>query len=519
MKLTVGSGRLAEARADVLVVERYAGEPRWGPEATRVDRALGGWIGQALAEERFEARVGETTSLHTAGRLAARRVVVVGMGARRECTAETVRRAAAAAVRRARDLGARSVAVGLLGGRLPVRTQAQAIGEGALLGSYVFDRYKARKDEGRAVETLALVAPDARSQAAAREGLRVAELTAEATAFARDLINEPANSVTPAALARVAEEIARAAGLRLRVLDRDGCEELGMGAFLGVNRGSAEPPRFIHLTYVPRGRPRRRIALIGKGITFDSGGLDLKPADAMERMKGDMAGAAAVLGIMKVLPRLRPPVEVHGLVAATDNMPSGSATKPGDVLRAMNGKTIEVTNTDAEGRLTLADAMAYALREIRPDEMVDIATLTGAISIALGPLCAGLMASHEPLRDRLLAAAEAAGERVWPMPLIDEYREGLRSEVADLRNTGPRPGGAITAALFLREFAGQTPWAHLDIAGASFTDKDLPYAPKGGVGFGTRTLLAYLMASGGRGAQPRRRGGFPGAGGGREAVG
>ena len=305
--------------------------------------------------------------------------------------------------------------------------------------------------------------------------------------------------MTASALAETARAIAREAGLRVRVLDRAACEKMGMGAFLGVNRGSVEPPQFIHLAYVPRRPARRRLALIGKGITFDSGGLDLKTAEGMERMKGDMSGAAAVLGVLKVLPRLRPAVEVHGLVAATDNMPSGSATKPGDVLRAMNGKTIEVNNTDAEGRLTLADAIAYARKEIKPHEIVDIATLTGACSIALGSLCAGAMSNDAALQSRVLAAGARVGERLWPLPLIDEYREGLRSEVADLRNTGPRPGGAITAGLFIREFAGDTPWVHLDIAGVAFTDKDLPYAPKGGVGFGARTLIEYVLAAAGRG--------------------
>jgi leucyl aminopeptidase len=495
MKIVVGGGALTEAGADVLVVERYAGETRLPAEAARVDRALGGLLGRALAEERFEGKVGETTHLHAEGRLPARRVLVVGMGPQRECTAEMVRRAASAALRRARDLGARTVVMGLIGGRVPAARRAQAIGEGALLGTYTFDRYKARKGEDRAVETLTLVAERA-DQAAAREGARIAGLTAEATAFARDLINEPANSVTATALAREAEAIAKAGGLRVKVYDRAACEKMGMGAFLGVNRGSQEPPRFIHLTYAPGGRARRRIALIGKGITFDSGGLDLKTAEGMAWMKGDMSGAAAVLGVMKVLSRLRPAVEVHGLVAATDNMPSGSAIKPGDILRAMGGKTIEVNNTDAEGRLTLADALGYALKEVEPDEIVDIATLTGACSIALGSLCAGAMTNNQALQSRVLRAGEEAGERVWPLPLIDEYREGLRSEVADMKNTGPRPGGAITAGLFLKDFAGSTPWVHLDIAGAAFTDKELPYAPKGGVGFGTRTLIAYVVAAG-----------------------
>jgi len=504
MKLTVGTGPLTEATGDVLVLERYAGETRLGPDAARVDRALGGLLGRVLAEERFEGRVGETVHVHAAGGLGVKRVLVVGMGPRAEAKAETIRRAASAAARRARDLGAKTVVMPLLGTRLPARLRAQACGEGALLGLYAFDRYKAKKNGDRAVETLTVMAPGSREQAPVREGLRVEGVEAEATNFARDLINEPANAITATALARQAEAIAKAGGLGVRILDREACARLGMGAFLGVNRGSQEPPRFIHLTYKPKGRAARRVALIGKGITFDSGGLDLKTAEGMAWMKGDMSGAAAVLGVMKVLPRLAPPVEVHGLIAATDNMPSGSATKPGDILRTMNGKTIEVNNTDAEGRLTLADAMAYALKEVKPDEMVDIATLTGACSIALGSLCAGAMSNDEGLQTRLLTAAEAAGERVWPLPLIDEYREGLKSDVADLRNTGPRPGGAITAGLFLEEFAGKTPWIHLDIAGAAFSDKDLPYAGKGGVGFGARTLLAYVTGAGEKGAKRRR---------------
>jgi leucyl aminopeptidase len=501
MKLEISVGAAAAARGDALVLGRHAGEERPGAELRQVDEALGGLLLRALADQRFEGRVGETADLHAGGRLGATRVIVVGLGPAAEWTAEVLRRAAGAGARRARDLGATSLVLPLPGARgqgLGPALRAQAAVEGALLGLYTFDRYKAKKEDARAVSALTLLLPAARDRRAVGQGARVGELAAEATALARDLVNEPANSVTATALAGTAREVARAGGLRVRILDRAACRRLGMGAFLGVNRGSVEPPRFLHLAYVPKRRVRRRIALIGKGITFDSGGLDLKTAEGMQHMKGDMAGAAAVLGVLKVLPRLGPAVEVHGLVAATDNMPSGSATKPGDVLRAMDGKTIEVTNTDAEGRLTLADALAYARREVEPHEIVDIATLTGACAIALGPLCAGAMTNDRALQDRLLEAAARAGERIWPLPLIDDYREGLKSEVADLRNTGPRYGGAITAGLFLREFAGDVPWVHLDIAGAAFTDKDLPYAPKGGVGFGTRTLLEYVLAAGAR---------------------
>ena len=267
---------------------------------------------------------------------------------------------------------------------------------------------------------------------------------------------------------------------------------MGMGAFLGVAIGSEQPPKFVHMAYHPGRRPRKKIAIIGKGITFDSGGLDLKPADGMLRMKNDMSGAAAVLAVMRALPALAPPVEVHAVIAATENMVSGKAQRPGDIVRAMNGVTIEIGNTDAEGRLTLADALAYAATRIKPDEMVDLATLTGACVVALGPLCAGLLANNQSLADRVKSAADLVGERVWQLPMIDEYKEGLKSDVADINNVGPRGGGAITAGIFMKEFAGDVPWVHLDIAGPAFSDNDLPLGPKGGTGFGVRTLLAYL---------------------------
>jgi leucyl aminopeptidase len=443
-----------------------------------------------LEAEGFEGKPGQVTHVHLAGRPAAARLIVVGLGEAGKATLETARRSAAAGVRRARDLGARTVTLDLLGERLPPGQRAQAVVEGALLGTYSFDRYK-REKNGRAVEALRVVAPDARVAREAEAGVRRGEVFAQATALARDLVNMPANDVHPTHLAQVATRIAREARLRLRVLDRAACQRMGMGAFLGVAAGSAQAPKFIHLTYAP-GRPGRRVALVGKGITFDAGGLDLKTAEGMLRMKDDMSGAAAVLGVMKALAVLGAPVEVHGLIAATENMPSGSALRPGDILRAMNGTTIEVGNTDAEGRLTLADALAYANARVKPDEIIDVATLTGACVVALGPLCAGLFASDQALADRLLAAADRAGERLWQLPLIEEYREHLKSEVADLNNVGPRGGGAITAGLFLKEFAGATPWAHLDIAGPAFSEKDLPLAPKGGTGAAVRTLLTYL---------------------------
>jgi leucyl aminopeptidase len=494
MNVSVIGRALPSVAADAVVVGAYADDKRLREPAARVNEASGGVLADVLEAEKFAGKLGQVTHLHANGRLPSRRVVVVGLGKRAETTAETLRRAAAAGLRRARDLGARAVAIEVLGDRLPVRQRAQAVVEGGILGTYTFDRYKREKSD-RQVDSLQLCEPDGRHRREATEGARRGEIFAQATWFARDLVNAPANDVHPTYLARTAADIAKERGLKLEVLERADCRKLGMGMFLGVAAGSEQPPKFIHLTYTPAGRRRKRVAIIGKGITFDSGGLDLKSAEGMLRMKDDMSGAAAVLGIMRALPALKPSVEVHGLIAATENMPSGSAIRPGDVLRAMNGTTVEIGNTDAEGRLTLGDAICYAVQKVNADEIVDLATLTGACVVALGPLCSGLFANDQALADRLIAAADAAGERVWPLPLIDEYRENLKSDVADMNNVGPRGGGAITAGLFLKEFAGERPWAHLDIAGPAFVEKDTPLSPKGGTGCAVRTLLAYLTDS------------------------
>ena len=484
------TGPLAAIKADALVVGLSVDDKRLPPSLTALDRQTGGRIGSVLAAERFQGKLGAVTHVHVEG-LGASRVVVSGLGSRKEFGAEAIRRAASAGLRRARDLGARTVALELSGDRLSPRERAHAAVEGAILGTYVFDRYRREKSD-KAVTTLYVVAADGRQAREVTEGARHGEVYARGTWLARDLINAPANDVHPTYIADVARQIAREGKLKVKVLDREECATLGMGAYLGVAQGSEQPPKFIHLTYTPGARAAKRVAIIGKGVTFDSGGLDLKSAEGMSRMKNDMSGAAAVLAILRALPELRPSVEVHGLIAATENMPSGAALRPGDVLRAMNGTTIEVGNTDAEGRLTLADAICYARDKIRPEETIDMATLTGACVVALGPLCAGLLANDQALADRLLAAADDAGERVWQLPLIDEYRDGLKSDVADINNVGPRGGGAITAGLFLKEFAGDARWAHLDIAGPAFVDKDSPLAPKGGTGVAVRTMLSYL---------------------------
>jgi leucyl aminopeptidase len=503
MDLALETRKPSEARADVLVLGRYAAEGRPPAEFAAVDRALGGLLSKVLTSEKFEGKPGQISYVHTGGKIPAERVLVVGLGPHRRsdrtrADAEPVRRAVSAAVRRARDLGAATVAVFVPPNGLSPRERAQAIVEGGLLGTYRFEKYLKEKAT-KAVRGLTVLEPDRRSAAGGRDGVRLGQIWAEATCLTRDLVNEPANVVTPTFLARRAGEIAREGGLKLKVMERAECARMGMGAYVGVAQGSEEPPKFIHLTYTPSGRARRRVVIVGKGITFDSGGLDLKSADGMLRMKDDMAGAAAVLGLFHALGRLKPPVEVHGLIAATENMPSGTAQRPGDIVRAMNGLTVEIGNTDAEGRLTLADALAYAAKHIKPDEMVDMATLTGAVVIALGQGVSGVMASDDSLCGRVLAAADAAGERMWRLPLHDEYRDGLKSDIADLNNISSQRGaGAIVAALFMREFTSGIPWAHLDIAGTAFTERDLPLGPKGATGVTVRTLLGYIAGMDGR---------------------
>jgi len=498
MKLSLDTSGLIEIRADALILGRHSDGAKITPAMAAVDRKLDGLLARVMAAEKFEGKAGQVSHVHADHRLRAARVLVAGLGPKKDSGTEAVRRAASAAARRARDLGARSAAAHLAADGVSARARAQATVEGAVLGTYRFDKYLKEKSP-KSLDSLAVSEPDRRSRAAAEAGVRAGETWALATCLARDLVNEPANVVTPAYLARRAQEIARAGRLGLKVLERADCARLGMGAYVGVAQGSHEPPKFIHLTYKPKGRARKRVAVIGKGITFDSGGLDLKPADGMYRMKDDMSGAAAVLGLFQALPKLALPVEVHGLIAATENMPSGTAQRPGDVVRAMNGLTIEIGNTDAEGRLTLADALAYAAKEIKPDEMLDLATLTGAIVIALGMGLSGVFATDDGLAKRVLGAAEAAGEKMWRLPLHDEYKEGLKSEIADLNNiSSQRGGGAIVAGLFMRDFTGGRPWAHLDIAGTAFTERELPLGPKGATGVGVRTLLAYLSALAGK---------------------
>jgi len=360
------------------------------------------------------------------------------------------------------------------------------------MGLYRFTRHKKKEEQEREIEKLTLVELDAAKAAALRQGVARGRILAEAANRARDMANEPANYLTPTTMAEQAQAIALEADLECEVLAREHMEELGMGALLGVAQGSSQPPKMIVLRY--RGDRRRKgtVGLVGKGITFDSGGISIKPSAAMQEMKGDMSGGAAVICAMWALGRLKPRINVTAVVPATENMPSGSATKPGDVLRAMSGKSIEVVNTDAEGRLILADAIAYA-RQQGLSPIVDVATLTGAMVIAIGKAATGCMTNNQELCQKVIAAGEAAGEKIWQFPLYEEYKEHLKSEVADLKNVGPREGGAISAALFLAEFVEDTPLVHLDMAPSENADKEKGVWVKGATGIPTRTLVNLVL--------------------------
>ena len=464
--------------------------------AKEVDSLLGGLIQSVYDDGEFKANLGELVTLHPMGKLAAKRVVVVGLGAQEKMNTQSVRRASAVAARSLQHTGAQQVALALhseewnIGPDEGVRAEV----EGALLGLYTFKKYKHSDTNGNGpgvsrINLLGTHANEVLLDQAVNHGIALAE----ATNFARDLVNEPPNVLTPSELANRASAMAKQFGLECEILDRTEMQELGMGGLLGVAQGSVEPPKFIILRY--RGAAQggeKGIALVGKGITFDTGGISLKPAERMHEMKGDMAGAAAVIGAMHAIAALKPAINVTALVPTTENMPSGTAYRPGDILRMMNGKTIEIVNTDAEGRLVLADALSYAVKEgLSP--IIDVATLTGGIVVALGSVMSGLFSNDEAFGKEIIAAGQIAGEKFWPMPLDEEYGEQIQSDIADIKQTGGRYASAATAAKILEHFVGDAHWAHLDIAGTDFFDAKKPYQEHGASGVAVRTLAELVL--------------------------
>ena len=495
MKVTLAKADAVTAKADLLAVPVFAGT-ELGPGAEEAVAALGAPVAPLLEARGFTGKTGEVAALPTLGRLEATVLLLVGVGERAKVDAEVLRRAAAAVVRQGR--GARKAAT-TLPQALPADPAGavQAVAEGALLAAYRFDKYKQAKagaDGSKPpaeLATLVLHPGPAAGRAGGLAGaLAAGQVRATATNLARDLSNEPANALHPADLAAAARKLLAGKGVTVKVKDEKALAAEGFGGIVGVGQGAEHPPRLIELRYAPKGATGE-VVLVGKGITFDSGGLSLKPPDSMKTMKTDMSGAAAVLATMSVLADLEVKVPVTGYLASAENMPSGRATRPGDVLTMKNGKTVEGLNTDAEGRLVMADALALGAAS-KPAAMIDVATLTGACAVALGNRYTGLMANDEALAAELLDAAAEAGEPTWRLPLPPEYRKDIESDLADLKNVGDRYGGALFAGLFLQEFVDDRPWAHLDIAGPARSESDDGYLSKGSTGVTVRTLLTWL---------------------------
>ncbi|OGO40109.1 MAG: hypothetical protein A2147_05425 [Chloroflexi bacterium RBG_16_57_8] len=498
MEVNVAIADIVRFEAGALIVGVFEGEERPEGDTARVDEALGGAISQLIGAGEIKGKLNQVTVIHSLGKLPAVRVAVVGLGKKADITAEKLRGVMAQACRGLRSRGAGTVAGTALGAgtaAIDWAKSTQAMTEGSLLGLYAFRKHITKEPDNGEIRQLTIVDTDAGKLVSLEDGLRLGRILARATNMARDMVNEPANYMTPTDMANAAVEVSRTFGLELAVLEREQALELGMGAFLGVAQGSRQPPKFLVLRYNGRSSAENDIALVGKGITFDSGGISIKPSEGMGDMKGDMAGGASVMAALSAIAELKPRINVMAVIAATENLPGGTALKPGDVLKSMSGRTIEIISTDAEGRLTLADAIAYA-RKQGAKNIVDVATLTGAMRIALGDICSGAFTNNQELVNKVIAAGSDAGERIWQMPMYDEYREQNKSDVADIKNTGGRYAGAITAAQFLAEFAGDTPWVHLDIAGTNMTEKERGYLVKGATGIPVRTLVNLVLALG-----------------------
>jgi leucyl aminopeptidase len=482
MRIATESGPLAQLEADAIVVPVFEGvrEERFG-------------AGELIDSGEVTGKYLELTLMHHAPGVAARRVLLAGAGKAEKFDSAQLRRLSGAAVRLLKSKSVKRIALVLDPAQANAGNLSAAV-EGAILGVFEPDRYKT-DDEKKAVESFTVAVEGGTPDLAAATDR--GRILAEAQNFTRELVNEPANLLTPLRMAEAARKMAAEYQLDCEILDREQMEKLGMRALLGVAQGSAEPPALIVVRYRPASgegasHTGTHLGLVGKGVTFDTGGISIKPADGMEKMKYDMAGGASMLGAMRAIAQLKPAIAVTAVVPCVENMPGSRAQRPGDIVTAMSGKTIEVINTDAEGRLILADALHYA-RQQGCTHLVDTATLTGAIVVALGHLNVGLFANDDGMRDRVLAAAKAEGDRMWAMPLEDDYKDYLKSAFADLANVGGRWGGAVTAAMFLKEFAGDTPWVHLDIAGTAWIDEGKPFVAKGPSGVPVRTLVRMAM--------------------------
>jgi len=495
MEIKAILGNIYEIECDALVAGMFEGEKPEEGLLAEIDNRTGGVIASLVETGEFTGKSAESAYIHNPGGMKARRLLLLGAGKQEEFNTDSVRKMAGTAARTMRGKKARSFAfvhppAWAASAELPIGESAQAATEGALLSLFDPDKYHTSDKTENHLETMILAASNGDADAL-KSGVERGRIIAEAANFARDVINEPSNVMTPTELARKAGETAKSYGLELEVLEEAHMKDLGMGSLLGVAQGSAEPAKLIVLRYTPKAASDETIAIVGKGVTFDTGGISIKASDGMEKMKYDMAGGATTIAAMRAIAQLKPAVNVLGVVPAVENMPGGRAQRPGDVVRSMSGKTIEVINTDAEGRLILCDAISYA-RKLGATKIVDLATLTGAVSVALGDVYVAILGNNQEWIDEVIAASKRAGEKLWQLPLTSEYREQIKSEIADIKNVGGRKAGTITAAYFLREFVDDVPWAHLDIAGTAWNENGKPHLAVGPTGVCVRTLVSLV---------------------------
>jgi leucyl aminopeptidase len=490
LSISLTKGELAVLDTDAVAVWVTEGELAKQKHLAQIVAAFGDSLVELATLRGFRGKANSVLDVPTLGKLPTRRLVLVGVGAKKNLSSGVaLRKYAAVASRVAQNGRAKTLSL-VAPGKLTAEG-ARALAEGCTLGCYRFTKYlTGDRVPKSALSEVALVKTEGRPTAAERRAIDTGAEVAAGVCLARDLVNEPANELTPEAMAQHARAVAKAGKLKIKVLDKAALKKAGMMLHYAVGQGSANEPRFIHMTYVPK-RAKKKLVFVGKGITFDSGGLCIKPAGGMEEMKTDMSGAGAIIGLMAAVAAVKPNVEVHGLVAAAENMPDAEAYRPGDVFKSLDGKTVEIINTDAEGRLVLADALAYA-RGLEPDAIIENSTLTGACMVALGKTCAGFMTHDAGLAKAVNTAATEAGETFWQLPLLSDLRDGLKSSIADLKHTGERWGGAITAGLFLTEFVGDVPYVHCDIAGPSHASKPRGIYPQGGTGVPVLTFLRMI---------------------------
>lgn len=493
-KLLFSKESLLKIKTPALVLGLFEGEKEMSRRIGEIDKAIDKKITSVIESGDFKGKTGEVLTLYigdTNGKIRSERIILSGLGKKKEIDLDTLRAGAASAAKKARSLGISSIALPYdfeTGWEGDISDCTEAVFVGASLGSYDYDQLKKNDESKKKIENIVIIGEGDEIENAARRG----RIISDSVYLARDLSNAPSNLMTPRILARKAKELARRYQLICDVFAEKDIKKMKMGAFLGVSKGSTQSPVMIVMEYMPKEKKPPAVALVGKGITFDTGGISLKPSNKMEEMKSDMSGAAAVMGTVLAAARLKLSTGVVGVIPATENMPSGSAMKPGDVVTAMNGTTIEVINTDAEGRLILADAITFA-KKYKPAAIVDIATLTGAAVIALGGRVSALYATDDKLKENLREASRKTGEKVWPMPLFDHYAEQLKSDVADVKNVGGREAGSITAATFLKKFTDEKcPWAHIDIAGTARSDSDYDWVRKGATGYGVMLLVKFL---------------------------